>query len=1839
MSYLRHPKHVINSRRKNSSNPLSPGQYDLWLEQQLYPEDSSNHFHFVAKIHEEMDLDALQKAIWHLAERHEAIRTIFSVDNEVPARQIIQPTQIKLQIQESLHLSEEEVKSLIQKNFKKPFNLSYETPCRFFLYQRSALEYYFQIVEHHIVTTLNGYAHLPIELARLYISERDKRQPDLFEQEISYSNFVDKYQKYLKSNKCKIDKDYWLHYLSGNLPNPLLPLHQTSDLPNFSNEVYHCEVNEELVTNLCKIARSNNSTLFSLLTAAFQVLQSRYTKAEEIIIGIPTDVKRKIAGKESCKGFVGYTINTLPLRSKILFEQEFARFAAKVSEDIRNMSEHRLYPISMILDDLRKEKGNKNDKLFTALVVSQKAEESEELCLFGIGKLGIATTIDGLKYESIGVGHLPTGRFDLVLAIVETSNALILSFHYNSSIFKEFEIKNIANNYLKLLTNIAYDPYKKIGELAVVSDEEQHLQLNIWNCISSDIENQGSFLKHFEEKAASNSKAVAVVFEETEITYGMLNRLANQLARYLQKLGVTEKTLVGIGIERSPQLIISLLGVIKAGGAYLTLDPEHPKDRVHFMLEDSEVEILLTQRSLQKTFSAYLGKTVLIDKDWDKISKEDVENLSINVDSGQLAYVIYTSGSTGKPKGVEIAKKSLDNLLTSMQEHLNLSTLDRWLASTTFSFDISNLEVLLPLRQGAVVVLASQQMVKDPALLARVFENQKITFAQATPSTWQMLVDFGWNGSQKLTILCGGEALSQALAEKLILLSGSLWNMYGPTETTIWSSMKKIEDPKEKITIGRPIKNTTFYILDENRNVQPLGVPGELYIGGVGLAKGYRRNTALSQERFIVSNFPGTFCSRLYRTGDLVRYLPNGEIECLGRIDQQVKIRGYRIELGEIEETLKKCKGIQQAVAVVREDKFGDKRIFAYCIGDYQEQQIRQIMSSQLPHYMLPAAYVHLDKLPITPNGKIDRKALPAPKYGLDNVDYLAPRNPIEKEVARIFENLLDLEKVSVNASFFSLGGHSLLAARAITNINKIFHVRLPLKTILEKSTAILVAKEVETALRGYECSSIYKAPTTKAFGLSHPQQRFWFLEQQTKNNAAYIVPFLIELIGDLDIACLRQAVNEIVERHEILRTIFREGSENPEQISLPDIKPSILYEEFSSEKDAKAFVLAEAKKPFDLTQGPLFRFILLKLPQNRHLFFSSFHHIVFDGYSINVFIEELKALYIGYMEGKTQVLPHLPIQYVDYVHWQNTSFEKTPEENQTSWWVEKLQDAPFILNLPADKQRPPIQTHNGALLEFLILDHSDLSDLKKLAQEHECTIFIVLLAVFHVLLYRYTGQNDLIIGIPVSGRSHNDLNSLIGCFINTLALRTTSSSKDTFSDFLRWIKIKTFEAFKNQDVPFEKVIEKLKIERSLSHSLLFQVMFNMLPQTEISEIHDLQVRIKNVDRKMAHLDLSLSVQESEKRLIGVFEYNTDLFFKSTIKRMSKHFQRVLKAVIRNPEEKICKLPLLSESEIHRQAVQWNEQSIIYPKNENIIQLIEKWAECLPNAVAIVCKGKNYSYCEINTKANKIAHTLINSGMQSEDRIPVCFERSADFISTILGILKAGGIYIPLYPAAPNERIESILKELQPFRVLTHSSLEHRFLGFDTQCIDKLELDASESDNPRAPISKKQLAYIIYTSGSTGKPKGVEIEHKSINDRVLWKNAAYPLSPSDVILHTYSFIFDGAIINYFWPLCAGASLVIASEEDQLDPAALIQLVIKYKVTTMDLLPSLLQGLLDEQQITYCHSLKNVFSGGEALPTEAIHQFYKKCDAKLRNTYGPTEATVEVSANTLWHMQF
>ena len=1829
-------KKIFQSRNILNQNDqfLLSEQYSLWLEQQLYPNDIANQFNFVAKINDILNLEDFQKAIYSLVERYELLRTIFPLSNGEPIRKLVSMNKIQMVLEECPHLNENEIKTLIKNNFENPFDLTSQTPIKFYLYKKSESEYYFQMIAHHIAITLSNYTSLPIELAKLYITEKEKKASNLEDNNLETNNSsVREVCERLPQENARDDRNYWKRYLSKKFPNTKLPFDgQNTDFSRFHEKTHNINLNKKYVLKLKEIAHSNKNTFFSIMTAAFQVLLNRYTKQNEITLGIPNDLIKDLRNENDFKELIGYTINILPLKSEIDLEEKFSSFLQNIGKDISNMKQHKFYPFSMIKEELDFSDGQQASNSFKILVVSQKVKKNKEIIAFGLGKKGIIADVDGFKYESIGIGFLPTGRFDFTLAIAESSQGYILSFHYNSLLFDFKSIQRFAQNYLKLLDSIIDDPETKIGELPVLSSKEYSLQLDLWNNTTVNFDNTKGFIRRFEKIAKAYPETMAIDFEETQMNYSELNNLANRLAHYLQKAGATKETVIGICLERSIELIAAILAIMKVGSIYLPIDSCHPKERIQFMLKDSQAEILVLQDSLIEMFNEFTGKKIVLDQDNGNIIKENNKNLRNNFDPNDIAYILYTSGSTGQPKGVEVFHKSLNNLLLSMQKKLKISHRDRWLALTNISFDISNLEILLPLSIGATIVLANQSAIKEPSLLIEAMnEKNKITFAQATPSMWQMLLDFGWKGSSNITILCGGEELPKTLANKLVRITKTLWNMYGPTETTIWSSMKKITKINDRVTIGNPIENTTFYILDENKAMVPIGVPGELYIGGIGLARGYRNKPKLTNEIFILDPFDQVNGKRIYKTGDLVRYLSNGEIEYLGRIDNQIKIHGYRIELGEIKNIVKKCTGINQSIVRVHEKKQGGKSIVVYYTGPCKRSDLDTFLRLHLPNYMLPSVYVNLKEFSLTHSGKIDRALLPLPKNTSESIENDPPRNFIETKLLKIFKKNLSIDLMGIHSNFIAMGGNSLLAARTIFEINKTFNVNLPLNALMEKPTVEMLSKEIELNIGKESKNKIFEVQRKNKIELSFAQRQIWLMEKLNENTSINNIPFIIRFNGCLKLQILQKVIDSIVQRHEILRSVLKGDLKTYSEV-LPEVATAINYKDVSNLKNPKKvaneLILENAKKPFSLTnKKPLFRFILIKVESNQYWFLLNFHHIVFDGFSFNVFLDEMKILYEAYDRGVSIPLRNLQIQYRDYVSWINKISKKDQIKKQISWWMSKLLGASSCLNLPIDKPRTSIQTNKGSIIEFSI-EQDLLKDLQRISKDTETSLFMILLSIFYVLLHRYTGKSDIITGIPVMGRDKYELNSLIGCFINTIPLRVKFSREDSFRDILKLIKNECIEALNNQEVPFELLIKNLKIKRSSNQSPLYQVMFNMLPELEVNQIGDLELEVQNPDRKMAHCDLSLSFQESLKGLLGIFEYNTELFETDSIKRIVLHYKKITKEIINNIDCPINKLPILLDSELKKQMIEWNEQQIVYSNTETILQLFEKAAKNTPNAIAIIFENQKWTFEEVNKQSNIVAHTLLSLGIRSEDKIAVILERTPEFIIGILGILKAGGVYIPVDSLEPNDRINSILQDSNPFCILTNSYLKKRYINHKIVYIDKLK--TKKTYNPNIFLSEKQLAYIIYTSGSTGKPKGVEIEHKSINDRVLWKKAAYPLDSTDVMLHTYSFNFDGSIINYFWPLCSGACLIITAKEEQFDAKALVNLIKQYNVTTMDLLPSLIQVIFEEKEISSCFSLKNVFSGGEALSSETIRLFYKKCSAKLYNTYGPTEATVEAS---------
>jgi amino acid adenylation domain-containing protein len=1028
-------------------------------------------------------------------------------------------------------------------------------------------------------------------------------------------------------------------------------------------------------------------------------------------------------------------------------------------------------------------------------------------------------------------------------------------------------------------------------------------------------------------RAARTPDAIAVVMDDQSITFRELNARANRLAHRLRALGVGADTLVGLCLERSPELVVGLLGVLKAGGAYVPIDPSYPAARIAFMLEDARVSVLLTQQDLREDLPQSGARVVCLDSDWEDIENERSEDPERGARGANLAYVIYTSGSTGRPKGVQVTHAALANFLMSMAQVLGPSAQDTLLAVTTLSFDIAGLELYLPLIQGGTVRLASRGDAQDAARLRALLDDPAVTYLQATPATWRMLLDAGWPGRKRLTLLCGGEALPRDLADRLLDKGDGLWNLYGPTETTIWSSAAKVEPGDGPVPIGRPIANTRMYVLDARLRPVPVGVTGELYIGGAGLARGYLDRAGLTAERFLPDPVGPTPGSRIYRTGDLARWRNDGALECLGRFDHQVKIRGFRIELGEIETALRKHDSVREAVVVARPDSAGELTLVGYIVADPAPSpaELRGLLFETLPDYMVPTAFVALNELPLMPNGKIDRKALPDPDQArlTGETPYVAPRGPVEEGLAEIWAEVLGRERVGVEDNFFDLGGHSLMAAQVLARLRDTFGVELPLRDLFENLTVAGQARRIEDALRAE--SSVQAPPLTRAdrperIPASFAQQRLWFLDQLEPGSVAYNMPAAVRLVGALDVPALERALNEIVRRHEGLRTTF--GSEDgvPFQVLAPELTVRLPLTDLTGrsagerEAEAMGWVEREVRRPFDLARGPLLRAALLRLGEEEHIVAVTMHHIISDAWSIGVLIRETAALYDAFAHESPAPLPELPLQYADYAIWQRGWLQGDVLQAQLDYWAERLTGVP-VLELPADRPRVAAPLRRGGM-RSAVLPKELLAGARELGRKEGATLFMTLMAAFQAFLHRYSGQDDFAVGTPIAGRTRSEVEPLIGFFVNTLVLRADLSGEPTFRTLVRRVRQAALGAYAHQDLPFERLVVALHPERTSTHTPLFQVMFVVqnAPMPPL-ESPDMKVEPLEPDLGAAKFDLMLVLEEKAEALHATFDYDTDLFETATIDRMLGHLRTLLEELVAHPDQSVATLTMMSEEE------------------------------------------------------------------------------------------------------------------------------------------------------------------------------------------------------------------------------------------------------------------------------------------------------------------------------------
>jgi amino acid adenylation domain-containing protein/non-ribosomal peptide synthase protein (TIGR01720 family) len=1836
---------AIPRRPEKGTAPLSFGQQRLWFLDKWQPGTSAYNICAAYRLQGSLVLPVLERSLTEIVRRHGSLRTVFSEVAGEPL-QVIQPantvsiTVINCSVPDAER--ENIAHQLALEEARRPFDLARGPLFVPVLYEISDTDRLLLLKMHHIVCDGWSLSVLMRELTTIYNSYLRGEASPLPEPPIQYSDFAAWQREQVHNQQFGQQLDYWRQQLAGAATVLELPTDRPRPaLQSYSGAHFVCNLPETLAVQLGELSERSGVTLFMTLLAALQTLLTRYTGQKDITVG------SIIAGRNrtEVEELLGFFTNTLPVRTDLSGDPTFSELLDRVQKATLDAYSHQDVPFDRLVEELQPDRDLSRPPLFQVSLVLHNASAAE-------------LNLSGLEASPV-ILETEAAKFDLTLEVTEVAHGLQCVFEYSTVLFDETTIRRLSGHFENLLVGVCQDPHRQISELPLLTARENEQLLDTWNHTAAEYPRERCVHQLFEEQAARTPDRIAIICGSEQVTFGELNAKANQLAQYLRQVGIKPDLLVGVMLERSIEVVLATLGVLKAGGAYVPLDPLFPTERLRFMVHDSGIDVLLTQEALLGVVPATEAEIVCLDRDWTRIRQAAKESIVSQAEPQNLAYVIYTSGSTGQPKGVMVEHRQMVNFLWSMRESPGLTANDVLLSVTTLSFDIAALELYLPLIVGAKLVIAQGSDINEPQKLQDLLHRSQATVMQATPATWRMLIEAGWSGSGSLKVLCGGEALGRDLALQLLERCHEVWNMYGPTETTIWSSLRLVEPslPREgtpTISLGRPISNTQFYVVDEHLKQVPLGVAGELLIGGDGLARGYLNRLELTAQRFISYPFKETKTERVYRTGDLVRRLEDGDIEYLGRLDQQVKIRGHRIETGEIEAVLAEHSTVGQAVVALREDVAGEKRLVAYVVprtalnssnGDGHSHNgtgspsstadWREHLRARLPEYMIPNAFVVLEVLPLTPNGKVDRRALPKPEQFVSEASCAAPRTPIEEVLAGIWCEVLSLDRVGVHDDFFELGGHSLLVTKLVARVGRMLHVDLPLRTLFECRTVATLAERIEATHRHEQQTqhlSLLPIPRESPLQLSFAQQRLWFLSQLDSDSAVYNISVAIRLSGELNIVALEQSLSELVSRHESLRTTFSATSGDPLQIIAPPQPFQLPIIELSNEMsrddcEVAAQRLAEslARKPFDLNHGPLLRATLLQLSDQECDLILTTHHVISDGWSTDVLLRELVALYNDFAEQRQPTLPALPIQYADFAHWQRQWMRGEVLEQQLSYWRDRLAGTLPVLELPLDRPRPAVQSFRGAY-EPLVVSTELTEDLLALSREEGCTLFMTLFTVFLSLLHRYTRQDDIIIGTPSAGRNRHETEGLIGFFVNTLALRFDLSGEPTFRRLLQQVKEVALGAYTHQDVPFEKLVEELQPGRDLSRTPLYQVVF-MMQNTplEVNQLVGLTATPRWVETGAAKFDLTLSLQREAGGLSGVLEYNADLFDASTISRMVQHYQRILTGVLANPDQPLSQVFLLNDAERDQMIVQWNDTRTDFCLDQTIHGLFETKARLAPENLAVVSSRQSLTYRELNSRANQLARYLREQGVGPDVLVGVLMERTVEMVTALVAILKAGGAYVPLDPQYPEERLAFLIQDAELRVLLTQQSLLGKLPDHPVQtfCVDSdwAKLTALSNENIASEVQANNLAYVIYTSGSTGKPKGVEVEHRSLINLCSWHQRVYEVSPADRATQVASLAFDASVWE-MWPyLTAGASVYLPEEDTRGDATRLLHWLAEMGIT-LTFLPTPLAEVVLSQPLPENLKLRALLTGGDRL-----HRVTRKLPFRLINHYGPTENTV------------
>ena len=1865
------------ARATESLYPLSYNQQGIWFLSQLAPESMVYNVSFAARITSELDVPALRRSFQALVDRHPCLRTTFTVRSGKPAQRIHHGAKVHFEELDASAWSGDEIEPRLTDEAHRPFDLEQGPLLRVSVFKRSAQEHYLLLVVHHIVIDFWSLAILLNELGVIYPAEAAGARATLPPRDLQYGDYVRWQSEMLAASEGERLWGYWRKQLAGQLPVLDLPTDRPRQpIQTHRGGSHDFVLNDDLSRQLKALAKAQGATLYVVMLAAFQAMLHYLSGQDDLIVGSPVVGRSRAEFEE----IVGLFTNPVFLRVSLTGNPTFQEFVSHVRQTVLAALEHQDFPTLLLVERLKPARDLSRPPICQVMFVLDKphglAEEGAPT--FVHGEAGPTMNSGGLVLESFPLEHR-SASLDLVMLVVESTQSLSISMRYNAELFDHSTIIRFGEYFETLLQHVVRQPDARLSalaevlaakdpnhqsaageELEILDDGERARVLVEFNQTASPYPDDVCIQRLFEDQVERTPDRIALTFGNQHLTYAQLNARANQLAHYLRARGVGPEVPVAICMERCFEMIVALLGVLKAGGAYLPIDPAYPKERLAFVLENARAQVLLTMEPLRERMPGQGVRLVCLDADRESIACESCDNPPSLTVGGNLAYIIYTSGSTGQPKGVMVEHRGLSNTIKWLSQTLAITADDSTLLKTPITFDAAGREIFPTLLAGACLIIAEPDAHRDTRYIAQKIRDNSVSILHCVPSFLRLLVaEPAFADAVTLrAVMSGGEALTPDIVAEFGRRSAAkLYNVYGPTETIIDSAYWLCDGTSDAsiVPVGRPIPNARMYILNSALRPVPIGVSGELYIGGVSLARGYVNLPGLTAEKFIPDPFSSEPGKRLYKTGDLARYQPAGNIQYLGRGDYQVKIRGFRIELGEIEAALTQHPSIGQGIVTVHENAQGERRLVAYVVPQPQctpaAIELRTFLKGKLPEHMVPAVFVMLDSFPLTPNGKVDRRALPAPGETRPESDkaFVGSRTPTEELLADIWSQVLGVERVGIYDDFFDLGGHSLLATQVVSRIRETFQVEMPLRRLFETPTVAGLAEGLELSRRdgqNLQLSPIQPVPRDGDLPLSFAQQRLWFIDQLDPGNSVYNFPVAVRLKGSLNLPALEQSLNEIVRRHESLRTTFSTVDGQPAQIIASRLTvelPIVDLRELSGverETEVQRLVVEEARRPFDLARGPLLRASVLQLADDEQVGLLTMHHIVSDGWSAGILIRELAALYQAYCSESPSPLPELPIQYADFAHWQREWLQGDVLQRQLDYWKRQLEGAPPLLELPEDHTRPAVQSFRGGH-QSLRLPKAIGSALSALSRQEAATLFMTLLAAFKVLLQCYTRQDDVVVGTPVANRNRLEIEGLIGFFVNALVLRTDLSGNPTFRELLRRVRKVCVDAYVHQDLPFERLVEELHIDRDLSRNPLFQVMF-VLQNSPVHavELPGLTLNPVIADGGTTHFDLTLHIVDTEQGLVATAAYNTDLFDTDTITRMLAHFQTLLEAIVEDPDRHLSELSLLTDAERQQVLVGCSDIHQGYIPELSIHQLFEAQVERTPDSIALVFEDEQLSYRELNDRANRLAHSLRKLNVGPEVPVGVCLERSLEVVVSLLAILKAGGVYLPLDPAYPKQRIGFMLEDSRAPVLLTQNRLVQGLPEHSARvvCLDSdAEAIARESArNPTSSIEPDNLAYIIYTSGSTGQPKGVLVSHGSIAEHCRDAEKYYELKPTDRVLQFASMSFDLSLEQILPTLIVGARLVVVGREvwraEEFHSKAA-----EFGLTVVDLPTGYWQELIQEWAAGPEPALNTKYRlflvGGDTMLPEVLSLWQQTplSSVRLINAYGPTEATITATA--------